>query len=130
MMTKFEFMTDLLGNINLLLEAGLNPCTVHATQELTNAAFDAYAELHDEPATHFINRGDLELINQTIANINEKVFELWQVENTDEPVKTEVDLIFNLHEITGVAFDEILCIEEFEKIAHHTVAEDLRALCL
>ena len=85
-MTNFRFMTDALNIFNALLENGINGCELHNTFSELRILIEDYEEMEgyepDEP--EIINRGDLELVNQLIANIHDEIFKLWELEKTDD----------------------------------------------
>jgi len=46
-MTKLQFISELLGTINLLLEADVNCCSAHQAKILLDSIFDKFEEIGD-----------------------------------------------------------------------------------
>jgi len=90
-MTKFQFILELLGTINLLLETEITSCTVHQARICLDSIFETFEELGDTPVSEPNTRGDLEHYSHIISNIYDKGFELWK-EEKHQAEKMQTDL--------------------------------------
>ena len=87
-MTKLQFISELLGTINLLLETDVNCCSAHQARILLDSIFDKFEELGDAQASEPNTCGDLEHYSYIIENLHDKGFNLYLEENA-KPVTTE-----------------------------------------
>jgi len=79
-MTKLQFISEVLGTINLLLETEVNSCTVHQASIGVASTFDKFGEQADQPTNGQKTPGDLELYQYLTDSIKGKGLELYQEE--------------------------------------------------
>jgi len=79
-MTKLQFISEVLGTINLLLETEVNSCTVHQANICVTSIFDKFEKLADQPTNGQNTPGDLELYQYLTDSIKVKGLELYQEE--------------------------------------------------
>jgi len=87
-MTKLQFISELLGTINLLLEADVNCCNAHQARILLDSVFDKFEEIGDQQTREQNTRGDLELYSYIIENLHDKGFNLY-LEEKAKPTTPE-----------------------------------------
>jgi len=109
-MTKIQFISELLGTINLLLETDVNCCTAYQARICLESTFDKFEEIGDAQVSKTNTRGDLELFNQLIADLTEKGYDLWleekeQKTKSQNTHRSEADFIRELHKLTGVPYN-------------------------
>ena len=86
-MTKFQFISELLTYINLLLETDLTPCVTSISQSCLDDLFENYEQSYDEQQTPN-NRRDLKHYHYIIDNLLQKGVALYEEEkpkNTTVP---------------------------------------------
>jgi len=109
-MTKLQFISELLGTTNLLLEAGVNCCTAHQARICLDSTFDKFEEIGDVGTSKPNTRGDLELFNKLIDSITEAGYDLWfegkkqEIQSQNDHL-SESEFIRELHKLTGVPYD-------------------------
>jgi len=81
-MTKFQFISELLTYINLLLETDLTPCITSISQSCFDDIFENYEKYADDPKTPN-TRDDLECYQHKVTNVLQKGCELY-IEETPE----------------------------------------------
>jgi len=87
-MTKFQFISELLGTINLLLEADVNCCSAYQARILLDSVFYKFEEIADQQTSEQNTRDDLELYSYIIENLYDKGYNLY-LEEKAKPATTE-----------------------------------------
>lgn len=91
-MTKFQFISELLGYINLLMETDLSTCITSETKVMIDDIFERYEEF-SENTTEPNTRGDLQHHHYLIDNLLQKGFALYNEEMpkyTTAPTMTDI----------------------------------------
>jgi len=109
-MTKFQLILELLNLTNGLMESGVDDNNVREIRTYFDDLFTEYEKqahiLHQATSS----RGDLELFNQLLANLDEESHNLW-LEEKEQKIRSqnkhfsEDEFIRELYKITGVPFD-------------------------
>ena len=77
-MTKLQFISELLGTINLLIEADVNCCNAYQARILLDSIFDKFEELGDAQEKEPNTCSDLEHYAYIIENLHDKGYNLYQ----------------------------------------------------
>jgi len=98
-MTKLQFISELLGTINLLLETDVNCCSAHQARILLDSIFDKFEEIGDIQEREPNTCGDLEHYSYIIENLHDKGFNLYLEEKakaaTTESAINALDHLFS-----------------------------------
>ena len=79
-MTKLQFISEVLGTINLLLETEVNSCAIHQASVCVASAFNKFEELADQPISEKNTPSDLEHYHHLIESLKVKGLERYQEE--------------------------------------------------